>query len=132
MQIKIIQPDDWHVHLRDDDILASVAPMTARQFHRAIVMPNLSPPVTTVQQALKYRDRVLSIIPDDIPFDPLMTLYLTDNTTADEINRAHKSGFVRAVKLYPAGATTNSDAGVTDIKLCHDALAQMQKMRSHY
>jgi len=127
MQIKITQPDDWHVHLRDDGILASVAPMTARQFHRAIVMPNLNPPVTTARLALDYRERVLAAIPDDIRFEPLMTLYLTDNTTADEINRSHESGLVKAVKLYPAGATTNSDAGVTDINLCHEALAQMQK-----
>ena len=128
MQIQITQPDDWHVHLRDSNTLMSVAPMTANQFNRAIVMPNLSPPVTTTQQALDYRERVLAAIPDGTQFDPLMTLYLTDNTTADEINRAHESGYVKAVKFYPAGATTNSDAGVTDLNLCHGAIAQMQKL----
>jgi len=128
MQIQITQPDDWHVHLRDDDTLASVAPMTANQFNRAIVMPNLNPPVTTTTQALDYRQRILAAIPDGVDFQPLMTLYLTDNTTADEINRAHESGHVKAVKLYPAGATTNSDAGVTDLKLCHGAISQMQKL----
>ena len=102
--------------------------MTANQFRRAIVMPNLNPPVTTTQQALDYRKRVLATIPDGIQFEPLMTLYLTDNTTADEIIRAHESGYVKAVKLYPAGATTNSDAGVTNLKLCNSAIAQMQKL----
>lgn len=128
MQIQIIQPDDWHIHLRDNDILASVAPMTARQFNRAVVMPNLNPPITTTQQALDYRDRVLATLPDDTQFEPLMTLYLTDNTTADEISRAHESDFVKAVKFYPAGATTNSDDGVTDLNLCHDAIAKMQEL----
>ena len=128
MQIKITQPDDWHVHLRDNDVLNSVAPMTARQFRRAIVMPNLNPPVTDTAQAKKYLERVVAAIPDGISFEPLMTLYLTDNTSADEINRAHDSGIVKGIKLYPAGATTNSDAGVTDLHLCHEALAQMQKV----
>lgn len=126
MQLIITKPDDWHVHLRDNEILASVAAMTARQFNRAIVMPNLNPPVTTTKLALEYRERVLAAIPDDIDFDPLMTLYLTDNTTADEINRAHENGLVKAVKYYPAGATTNSDSGVTDLSRCYDALEQLQ------
>lgn len=127
-QIQITQPDDWHVHLRDTSTLASVAPMTANQFNRAIVMPNLSPPVTTTQQALAYRERILAVLADGTQFEPLMTLYLTDNTSADEINRAHESGFIKAVKLYPAGATTNSDAGVTDLNHCHEAIARMQKL----
>lgn len=126
MQLKITQPDDWHVHLRDNDTLLSVAAMTARQFNRAIVMPNLKPPITTTLQALEYRERVLAATPANVNFNPLMTLYLTDNTTADEISRAHESGLVKAVKYYPAGATTNSDAGVTDLKHCHDVLGQLQ------
>jgi dihydroorotase len=115
------------VHLRDDAVLASVLPHTAKQFARAIVMPNLRPPVTTTAQALAYRERILAALPSGMKFEPLMTLYLTNNTTPDEINRAKDSGLVHAVKLYPAGATTNSDAGVTDLRLCYPALEAMQK-----
>lgn len=123
-QLQITRPDDWHVHLRDGDILDHVAPFTAQQFARAIVMPNLQPPVTTVKQAVEYVDRIVNAIGDS-DFEPLMTLYLTDDTSADEIILAEKSCFVKAVKLYPAGATTNSAAGVTDIRKCDNALAAM-------
>ena len=116
--ITLTRPDDWHVHLRDGAVLADVVPHTAHQFARAIVMPNLKPPVTTTAMAAAYRERILAAVPAGVRFDPLMTLYLTDNTSADEIRRAVDSGFVKAVKLYPAGATTNSDAGVTDLKRC--------------
>jgi dihydroorotase len=126
--ITIIRPDDWHLHLRDGATMASVLPHTARQFARAIVMPNLKPPVTTTAQALAYRERIIAALPAGMQFEPLMTLYLTDNTPADEILRAKDSGFVHAVKLYPAGATTNSDAGVTDIRKCHAVLEAMQKV----
>ncbi len=126
MQITITRPDDWHLHLRDDGALLSVLPHTARQFARAIVMPNLRPPVTTVLAAAEYRERILAALPRGMSFEPLMTLYLTDNTPADEIRRAAESGFVHAVKLYPAGATTNSDAGVTDLSRCDAALAEME------
>ncbi len=108
--ITLTRPDDWHVHLRDGAVLADVVPHTARQFGRAIVMPNLKPPVTTTAMAQAYRDRILAALPTGMRFEPLMTLYLTDNTSADEIRRAVESGIVKAVKLYPAGATTNSDA----------------------
>ena len=118
MQITITRPDDWHLHLRDGEALASVLPHSARQFARAIVMPNLRPPVTTVAAAAEYRQRILAAVPQGMCFEPLMTLYLTDKTPADEIRRAVESGFVKAVKLYPAGATTNSDAGVTDLAKC--------------
>ena len=127
MQITITRPDDWHLHLRDGDALAAVLPHTARQFARAIVMPNLRPPVTTVAAAAEYRTRILAALPAGMRFEPLMTLYLTDNTLADESRRAADSGFVHAVKLYPAGATTNSDAGVTDLLKCDAALAEMEK-----
>ena len=124
--LTITQPDDWHLHLRDGDALTSVAPFTARQFARAIVMPNLNPPVTTVVQAVEYLDHILAAV-DGSDFEPLMTLYLTDNTPPEEIIAARKSCFIKAVKLYPAGATTNSDAGVTDIRNCDAALEEMQK-----
>ena len=124
--ITLIRPDDWHVHLRDEAVLASVLPHTARQFARAIVMPNLKPPVTTTAQALAYRERILAALPNGMQFEPLMTLYLTNSTSADEIRRAKDSGLIHAVKLYPAGATTNSDAGVTDLKLCYKTLEAMQ------
>ncbi len=127
MEITLTRPDDWHLHLRDDALMASVLPDTARQFARAIVMPNLRPPVTTTAQALAYRARILAALPAGAAFQPLMTLYLTDNTTAEEIRRAKASGLVHAVKLYPAGATTNSDAGVTDIRRTYPALVEMQK-----
>ncbi len=125
--ITITQPDDWHLHLRDGDVLNSVAPFTAKQFARAIIMPNLNPPVTTVVMAVEYLDRILAAV-DGTDFEPLMTLYLTDNTSPDEIVAAAKSCFIKALKLYPAGATTNSDAGVTDIRLCDAALEEMQKV----
>ena len=124
-KITLTRPDDWHAHFRDGAALKSVAPATARQFARAIVMPNLKPPVTTVEQAGAYRDRILAALPKKPGFEPLMTLYLTDNTSAEEIERARKSGFVKAVKYYPAGATTNSDSGVTDIRKCDAVLEAM-------
>ena len=126
--ITITRPDDWHLHLRDGATLASVLPHTARQFARAIIMPNLKPPVTTTEQALAYRDRILAALPAGASFEPLMTLYLTDNTAPDEILRAKASGVIHAVKLYPAGATTNSDAGVTDLRKCYAALEAMQQV----
>ena len=119
-------PDDWHLHLRDDAVLAAVLPDTARRFARAIVMPNLKPPVTNTAQAAAYRERILAAVPQGLTFTPLMTLYLTDNTPAEEIDRARASGIVHAVKYYPAGATTNSDSGVTDIGKCHATLARME------
>ena len=124
----IIRPDDWHLHLRDGEAMQAVLPDTARRFARAIVMPNLRPPVTTVAQAAGYRARILAALPEGMAFEPLMTLYLTDNLPADEIDRARESGFVHAVKLYPAGATTNSDAGVTDLRKCTATLARMEKL----
>ena len=120
-------PDDWHLHLRDGALMQSVLPDTARQFARAIVMPNLRPPVTTAAQAQAYRERILAALPAGAKFEPLMTLYLTDNTTAQEIRCARESGIIHAVKLYPAGATTNSDAGVTDIRKAYPALEEMQR-----
>jgi dihydroorotase len=126
--LTIVRPDDWHLHLRDGATMASVLPHTARQFGRAIVMPNLKPPVTTVAMAAAYRDRILAALPAGMQFEPLMTLYLTDNTSPDEIVRASESGFVHAVKLYPAGATTNSDAGVTDLAKCAKVLDAMQEV----
>ncbi|QRX83911.1 dihydroorotase [Glaciimonas sp. PAMC28666] len=126
--LTITRPDDWHLHLRDGDVLASVLPDSARQFGRAIVMPNLKPPVTTVAQAAAYRDRILAVVPEGVAFEPLMTLYLTNNTPPDEIRRAKDSGFVHAVKLYPAGATTNSDAGVSDLTKCYKTLEVMQEL----
>jgi len=124
--ITITRPDDWHLHLRDGDILKSVAPFTAKQFQRAIVMPNLVPAITTVKKAVDYLDRILAAV-EGTDFEPLMTLYLTDNTPAEEIVAAHKSCFIKGVKLYPAGATTNSDDGVTDIHRCYPALEEMQR-----
>jgi dihydroorotase len=126
--ITITRPDDWHLHLRDGATMASVLPHTARQFARAIVMPNLKPPVTSTAQALAYRDRILEALPSGAAFEPLMTLYLTDNTAPEEILRARESGLIHAVKLYPAGATTNSDAGVTDLRKCYRALEAMQQV----
>jgi len=119
-------PDDWHLHLRDGTAMAAVVPHTARQFARAIVMPNLKPPVTTTAEAQAYRARILSALPAGLAFEPLMTLYLTDNTPADEVRRAKASGIVHGVKLYPAGATTNSDSGVTDVRKTRAALEAMQ------
>ena len=126
--LTLTRPDDWHLHLRDGPALAAVLPHTARQFARAIVMPNLRPPVTTTAQARQYRDRILAAVPAGAKFEPLMTLYLTDNTPADEILRARESGLVHGVKLYPAGATTNSDSGVTDVGRCTGALEAMQRV----
>ncbi|NLC36738.1 MAG: dihydroorotase [Alcaligenaceae bacterium] len=131
--LTIIRPDDWHLHLRDGPTLAAVVGDTARQFQRAIVMPNLQPPVTTGEQALEYRERILEAVSRaGLPgsaFTPLMTLYLTDNTSAEEIRMAYSTGVIHAVKLYPAGATTNSDAGVTDLlKHCSEALEAMQEI----
>jgi len=126
VQIEIRRPDDWHLHLRDGAAMASVLAFTAARFGRAIVMPNLKPPVTTTEMAIGYRERILSALPDGMQFEPLMTLYLTDNTTGKEIRRAKASGVVHAVKYYPAGATTNSDAGVTELIKCEDALAAME------
>lgn len=114
-QLTLTCPDDWHLHLRDGALLRDLVPHTARCFARAIVMPNLKPPVTTTDAAQRYRERVLAAVPKGADFTPLMTLYLTDNTSPDEIRRARASGIVHGVKLYPAGATTNSDSGVTDI-----------------
>ncbi|HEY4316100.1 MAG TPA: dihydroorotase [Herbaspirillum sp.] len=124
--LTITRPDDWHLHLRDGATLASVLPHTVRQFARAIVMPNLKPPVTSTAMAAAYRDRILAALPAGAAFEPLMVLYLTDDTSPDEIRRAKDSGFVHAVKLYPAGATTNSAAGVTDLRKCYAALEAMQ------
>ncbi|WP_046155168.1 dihydroorotase [Chromobacterium vaccinii] len=123
--LTLIRPDDWHLHLRDDAALAAVLPDTCRQMGRAIVMPNLKPPVTTVAAAAAYRDRILAARPSGSTFEPLMTLYLTDNTRPEEIRLAKASGFVHGVKLYPAGATTNSDHGVTDIFKALPALEAM-------
>ena len=120
-------PDDWHLHLRDGALMQSVLPDTARQFARAIVMPNLRPPVTVTEQAQAYRAGIIAALPAGAKFEPLMTLYLTDNTTAQEIGRARESGIIHAVKLYPAGATTNSDAGVSDIRKAYPALEEMQR-----
>jgi dihydroorotase len=126
-QLTLIRPDDWHLHLRDGALMASVLPDTARQFARAIVMPNLRPPVTSTDMAIAYRERILAALPTGMQFEPLMTLYLTNNTSAAEIKKAKASGMVHAVKLYPAGATTNSDEGVTDLRLTYAALEEMQR-----
>ena len=124
--LTITRPDDWHLHVRDGEALLTVVPHTAAQFGRAIIMPNLRPPVTTAQQALEYRQRILAAVPEGRDFQPLMTLYLTDNLPPEEIARAKEAGVV-AVKLYPAGATTNSDAGVTDLRKTYRTLEAMQR-----
>ena len=126
-RLTLIRPDDWHLHLRDGEVLASVLPDTARRFARAIVMPNLKPAITTVELARAYRDRILAALPAGVRFEPLMTLYLTDNMPPSEIGKARASGFVHAVKYYPAGATTNSASGVTDLKRVYSVLAAMEK-----
>lgn len=126
--LTLTRPDDWHLHLRDGAALAALVPATARWARRAIVMPNLSPPVTTTAQAIEYRDRILANRPAESGFEPLMTLYLTDATQVDEIDAAKASGVVHGVKLYPAGATTNSDSGVTDLALCDDVLGRMAEV----
>jgi dihydroorotase len=124
--LTITRPDDWHLHVRDGAAMAAVVPATARQFARAIIMPNLRPPITTAAAALAYRDRIVAAVPAGLDFTPLMTLYLTDNLSVDEISRAKDAGVV-ALKLYPAGATTNSDAGVTDIRKVYPVLEAMQR-----
>ena len=125
-QITLTRPDDWHLHVRDGDALHTVVPHTAAQFGRAIIMPNLRPPVTTAAQALAYKARIRAAVPEGVQFEPLMTLYLTDNLPPDEIRRAADAGVV-AAKLYPAGATTNSDAGVTDLRKTYKTLEAMQR-----
>ena len=125
--LTITKPDDWHLHVRDGAALHTVVPHTAAQFGRAIIMPNLKPPVTTAALALEYKSRILAAVPQGVQFEPLMTLYLTDNLPPEEIVKAKAAGVV-ACKLYPAGATTNSDAGVTDLKKIYPTLAAMQKV----
>lgn len=127
MKLNITRPDDWHVHLRDGDFLKRTVPDTAKQFSRAIVMPNLVPAVTTVRQAKLYRDRIMAEVPAGLDFEPLMTLYLTDNTLTSDIKEALDSGNVTACKLYPAGATTNSAEGVTNIKTRYPIFAVMEE-----
>jgi dihydroorotase len=124
--LRILRPDDWHLHVRDGAQLASVLPFSARQFARAIIMPNLKPPVTTVAMAAAYRERILAALPAGARFEPLMTLYLTDTTSPDEIRAAQRSGFIVGAKLYPAGATTHSDAGVTAIEKIYPVLEAME------
>jgi dihydroorotase len=128
-ELDILRPDDWHLHLRDGAALALTVNASARAFRRAIVMPNLKPPVTTTAAAIAYRERILAALEPTMPrdFEPLMTLYLTDETPAQEIARARESGLVHAVKLYPAGATTNSDSGVTDVRRVRAVLAEMER-----
>ncbi len=127
-KITITRPDDWHLHLRDGAVLSAILPDTVHRFGRAIVMPNLRPPVTTTALAIAYRERIMQALARSHKFEPLMTLYLTDNTSADEIVKAKQSGKVHGVKLYPAGATTNSDSGVTDLDKCANALQAMQEV----
>ncbi len=124
--LTILRPDDWHLHVRDGEPLLTVVPHTAAQFGRAVIMPNLRPPVTTAAQALAYKQRILAAVPEGVRFEPLMTLYLTDNLPPEEIARAREAGVV-ACKLYPAGATTNSDAGVTELRKIYPVLEAMQK-----
>jgi dihydroorotase len=126
-KLSLARPDDWHLHLRDGESLRAVLPDSARRFARAIVMPNLQPPVRTVADAAAYRERVLAALPSGLRFEPLMTLYLTEDTAPAEIARARASGFVHAVKYYPAGATTNSASGVTDLARCDAVFAAMQE-----
>jgi dihydroorotase len=126
-ELSLIQPDDWHLHLRDGDVLTDTVRHSSQQFGRAIVMPNLKQPIVTVAQALDYRQRILKHCPKNSAFNPLMTLYLTDNTSVNDITEASNNNFIKGVKLYPSGATTNSDAGVTDIKHCYRVLEAMQK-----
>ncbi|WP_075879298.1 dihydroorotase [Vreelandella massiliensis] len=126
--ITLTRPDDWHLHLRDGDALNAVVGHSAAQMGRAIIMPNLTPPVTTTEKALAYRERILQALPEGSAFEPLMTLYLTDTTPPEEIERALKSGVIKAVKLYPAGATTNSDSGVTDLRHCEATIKAMAEL----
>jgi dihydroorotase len=125
--LRLRRPDDCHLHVRDGAYLTSVLPYTARQFARAVIMPNLKPPVTTVDAARAYRDRILQAIPRGLRFEPLMTLYLTDSTSPEEIRRARASGFIVGAKLYPAGATTNADSGVTKMERIYPVLEAMQE-----
>ena len=127
-KLTLRRPDDWHLHLRDGEALRAVLPFTAERFARAIVMPNLKPPVTTTAQALAYRQRILEALPQGMKFEPLMTLYLTDRTEPAEVDRAKASGCIHGFKLYPAGATTHSDAGVTDIRKIDNVLARMSEL----
>ena len=127
MELTLTRPDDWHLHVRDGDALAAVVPHTAHQFGRAIIMPNLQPPVTTTAQAIAYRERILATVPDGSRFTPLMTLYLTDHTTTGDIIEAQAGNLIQAVKLYPAGATTHSSAGVTDISKTYAVLETMEE-----
>ncbi len=126
--LTLTRPDDWHLHLRDGDALKAVLPYTVRQFARAIVMPNLKPPVRSVAEAAAYRNRILAAVPVGQQFEPLMTLYLTDNTPPEEILAAQAAQFIKAVKYYPAGATTNSDSGVTDLRRCDGVFAAMEQV----
>ena len=126
-KITIITPDDWHLHLRDSAQMAAVVGDSARQFGRAIIMPNLNPPVRNCADALAYRERILAALPAQTSFEPLMTLYLTDNTSVEDIISASRSEYVHGAKLYPAGATTNSDAGVTDLSRLYPVFEAMQK-----
>ena len=126
--LRITRPDDWHLHLRDGDMLKAVLPATAAHFARAIIMPNLVPPVVTGAQAAAYRDRIMAALPDGARFEPLMTLYLTEDTDPDDVAAAHASGLVKAVKLYPAGATTNSASGVTDFDNVRPVLERMAEI----
>ena len=125
--LTLTRPDDWHLHLRDGAMLAAVLPHTARRFARAIVMPNLKPPIATVELARAYRERILAALPDAADFEPLMTLYLTETTSPNDIAEARASGFVHGVKYYPAGATTNAASGVTDLRRCYPVFEAMQK-----
>jgi dihydroorotase len=127
-QLVIDRPDDWHVHFRDAEVLGDVVGATARQFGRALVMPNLKPPVVTAEMAVAYRSRILASLPQGLTFEPWMTLYLTDHTSPETVRAAKDSGVVLAFKLYPAGATTNSDSGVTDLRHCQAALAEMERL----
>ncbi len=127
MTLTITRPDDWHLHVRDGAHMASVVPFTARQFARAVIMPNLKPPVTTVAMARAYRERILAAVPQGVAFEPLMTIYLTNSTSPQDIRAACESGFIVGAKLYPAGATTHSDAGVTAIEKIYPALAAMEE-----
>src|SRR5699024_4560636 len=122
MPLTLTQPDDFHLHLRDGPALADLVPPVAKRFARALIMPNLAPPITTVAMAKAYRERILAALPEGVNFTPLMTLYLTETMPAAEIDRAAASGFIHAAKLYPAGATTNSAAGVRDVRAIHPLL----------
>jgi dihydroorotase len=126
-QLSIIRPDDWHLHFRDNEALSLTVPDCARRFARGIAMPNLTPPVTDTAMALGYAERIASHVPEGMTFQPLMTLYLTDNTTPDEIRKASAESAIAGCKLYPAGATTNSDSGVTDIQACYPVFGAMQE-----